>query len=73
MLSKFRDGEDAQISGVQLLIERVSDFFGSPAYFAFAIAFIIVWMLINAWGAHAGWRSGPIARVSAAARPGLEL
>jgi uncharacterized membrane protein len=56
LLSKFRDGEDAQISGVQLLIERVSDFFGSPAYFAFAIAFIIVWMLINAWGAHAGWR-----------------
>ena len=41
LLSKFKDGEDAQISGVQLLIERVSGFFGSPAYFAF-IAFIII-------------------------------
>ena len=56
LLTKFKDGEEAQISGVQLLIERISGFFGSPAYFAFAVAFIVVWMLVNGWGAHAGWR-----------------
>jgi uncharacterized membrane protein len=55
LLTKFKDGEEAQISGVQLLIERISGFFGSPAYFAFAVAFIVIWMLVNAWGAHAGW------------------
>jgi uncharacterized membrane protein len=56
LLTQFKDLEDSQISGVQLLIERISGFFGSPAYFAFAIAFILMWMLVNAWGAHAGWR-----------------
>jgi len=55
LLTKFKDVEDAQISGVQLLIERISGFFGSPAYFAFAVAFIVIWMLVNGWGAHAGW------------------
>jgi uncharacterized membrane protein len=55
LLTTFKDGEDAQISGVQLLIERISAFFGSPAYFAFAVAFIVTWMLVNGWGAHAGW------------------
>jgi uncharacterized membrane protein len=55
LLSSFKDGEDSQISGMQLLIERISAFFGSPAYFAFAVAFILIWMLVNGWGAHAGW------------------
>jgi uncharacterized membrane protein len=55
LLTNFEDGEDAQISGAQLLIERISAFFGSPAYFAFAVAFILIWMLVNGWGAHAGW------------------
>jgi uncharacterized membrane protein len=55
LLTSFEAGEDAQISGAQQLIERVSGFFGSPAYFAFALAFIVVWMLLNGWGAHAGW------------------
>jgi uncharacterized membrane protein len=55
LLTSFEDGEDAQISGAQLLIERISAFFGSPAYFAFAVAFILIWMLVNGWGAHAGW------------------
>jgi uncharacterized membrane protein len=55
LLTSFKDGEDAQISGVQLLIERISAFFGSPAYFAFAVAFIVIWMLANGWGAHVGW------------------
>lgn len=55
LLKRFEDGEDAQISGAQQLIERISAFFGSPAYFAFAVAFIVFWMLANGWGAHAGW------------------
>jgi uncharacterized membrane protein len=54
LLEKFKDGEEAQISGVRLLIERVSRFLGSPAYFAFAVAFILAWVLINGWGAQAG-------------------
>jgi uncharacterized membrane protein len=57
LLSRFKDREDAQISGVQLLIERISAFFGSPAYFAFAIAFIAIWVLLNGWAAHAGLRA----------------
>jgi uncharacterized membrane protein len=56
LLTQFKDREDAQISGMQLLIERISGFLGSPAYFAFAIAFIVIWMLVNGWGAHVGWR-----------------
>jgi uncharacterized membrane protein len=55
LLTSFKDREEAQISGVQLLIERISRFLGSPAYFAFALVFIAAWMLINGWGAHAGW------------------
>jgi uncharacterized membrane protein len=55
LLTSFEDGEDARISGVQLLIERISAFFGSPAYFAFAVAFMILWVLINEWGTRAGW------------------
>ena len=54
LLSNFKDREDAQISGMQLLIERISAFFGSAAYFAFAVAFIVVWGLANGWAAHAG-------------------
>jgi uncharacterized membrane protein len=55
LLAAFEDGENAQISGAQQLIERVSGFFGSSAYFAFAVAFIVIWMLVNGWGARAGW------------------
>ena len=55
LLTRFEAGEDAEISGIQLVIERISGFFGSPAYFAFALAFIIVWMLLNGWAAHAGF------------------
>jgi len=55
LLTHLEDGEDAQISGVQLLIERISAFFGSPAFFAFAVAFIVLWALLNGWAAHAGF------------------
>jgi uncharacterized membrane protein len=56
VLSQFKDTEDAQISGLQLAIERVSRFFGSPAYFAFAVAFIAMWIIVNVWGLRHGWR-----------------
>ena len=56
LLTKFEDVEDAQISGAQLLIERISAFFGSPAYFAFAVSFIVLWVLANWYGARVGWQ-----------------
>ena len=56
VLSQFKDREDSQISGLQLAIERVSRFFGSPAFFAFAVAFIATWIAVNMWGAAHGWR-----------------
>jgi len=56
LLSQFKDHEEAQISGLQLAIERVSRIFGSPAFFAFALAFIVVWIAVNMWGMNHGWR-----------------
>jgi uncharacterized membrane protein len=56
VLSQFKDREEAQISGLQLAIERVSRFFGSPAFFAFAVAFIAMWIIVNIWGMNHGWR-----------------
>lgn len=56
LLADFKHGEEAQISGAQTLIERISKFFGSPAYFAFAVAFIVIWILVNLAGMAAGWR-----------------
>lgn len=56
LLADFKDREEAQLSGAQALIERISKFFGNPAYFAFALAFIVVWILANLWGMQAGWR-----------------
>jgi uncharacterized membrane protein len=56
VLSRFQDREEAQISGVQLAIERISRFFGSPAYFAFVVAFIVLWVAVNAWGLRHGWQ-----------------
>jgi len=55
LLARFKDGEEAQISGMQLIIERISGFFGSPAYFAFAVVFIALWIAVNAWGTRHGW------------------
>jgi uncharacterized membrane protein len=56
LLDTFKAGEEALISGLQIAIERISRFFGSPAYFAFAISFIIIWTMANSWGAQHGWR-----------------
>jgi uncharacterized membrane protein len=56
LLSRFEDREEAQVSGLQLAIERVSRFFGSPAFFAFALVFIGTWIAVNLWGMNHGWR-----------------
>jgi uncharacterized membrane protein len=56
LLAKFDDRTQAGVSGVQRMIERISAFFGSPAYFIFSVAFIALWASLNTWGAHAGWR-----------------
>jgi uncharacterized membrane protein len=56
VLSQFKDREEAQISGLQLAIERISRVFGSPAFFAFALVFIAIWIGVNLWGVKHGWR-----------------
>lgn len=56
LLSHFTDREQAQISGLQLAIERISGRLGSPAFFAFTLLFIVAWMAVNSWGEHLGWR-----------------
>ncbi len=56
LLAKFADREESKVSGIQLLIERISAFFGSPAYFMFAVGFILFWVAVNVYGAHVGWR-----------------
>ena len=56
LLSRFEDREEEQISGLQLAIERVSRFFGSPVFFAFALVFVAVWIAVNLWGMNHGWR-----------------
>lgn len=55
LLETFKQDEEAQISVAQQRIERISAFFGSPAYFAFAVLFILAWIGINTWGAQEGW------------------
>ena len=55
LLSNFKDREEAQISGLQLAIERISQFFGSPAFFTFAVLFIAAWIAVNLWGIHERW------------------
>jgi uncharacterized membrane protein len=56
LLENFKDHEDEQVSGMQLAIERVSAFFGSPAYFVCAMLVIVLWVIVNTYGANHGWR-----------------
>jgi uncharacterized membrane protein len=56
LLSRFKDGEEARVSGLQNAIERISRFFGSPAYFAFSLVFIVLWIAVNSFGVHEHWR-----------------
>jgi uncharacterized membrane protein len=55
LLEKF-DERQLEAPRLQRAIERFSAFFGSPSYFIFSIAFIAVWIALNTWGAHSGWR-----------------
>jgi uncharacterized membrane protein len=55
LLETFKQDEEGKISVAQQRIERISAFFGSPAYFAFVVLFILAWIAINTWGAQAGW------------------
>jgi uncharacterized membrane protein len=55
LLTRFKDGEEAKISGLQNAIEQISRFFGSPLYFAFAVVFIVLWIAVNSYGVHAHW------------------
>jgi uncharacterized membrane protein len=55
LVAKFHEREQAGISGIRLAIEHISAFFGSPWYFLSCVAFIVLWGVVNAWGARAGW------------------
>ena len=54
-LTASYEREDAEVSGAQRIIELFSTFFGSPAYFVFAVIFIIGWVSINLIGVRLGW------------------
>jgi uncharacterized membrane protein len=54
LLEKF-DERQLEASRLQRAIERISAFFGSPSYFIFSVAFILMWIALNTWGTHAGW------------------
>jgi uncharacterized membrane protein len=56
LLTRIDNVEHAKVSGIQMVIERISGMLGSPAYFICVVAFITLWILINTWGMHAGWR-----------------
>jgi uncharacterized membrane protein len=55
LMEKF-DERQLEASRLQRAIERISGFFGSPSYFLFSVAFILVWIALNSWGAHSEWR-----------------
>lgn len=55
-LAEISEREEARVSGVQLAIERISSFFGSPGYFVCAVVFILGWVALNTWAAYADWR-----------------
>jgi uncharacterized membrane protein len=55
LLADYHEQEEAEISRWRSAIETTSQFFGSPAYFAFVIVFIVAWVGANTWGHRAGW------------------
>ena len=54
-LAEISERDEARVSAMQLAIERVSGFFGSPGYFACVVAFILIWVAANTWAARSGW------------------
>lgn len=56
VLTRFYEKEDAAASRVQVVIEQISSFFGSPRYLAVATAFIVTWIAVNTWGEFHHWK-----------------
>jgi len=56
VLTRFYEREDAAASRVQVVIEQISSFFGSPGYFAVATAFILTWISVNTWADFHHWK-----------------
>jgi uncharacterized membrane protein len=56
ILTEYSEREEAEVSRMQSAIEKISRLVGSPAYFVGALCFIVAWICLNGWGAHAGWR-----------------
>lgn len=56
VVKSFNVQQDAEVTPIRGAIERISAFFGSPAYFAFVIGFVVLWVGVNEWGEHAGWQ-----------------
>jgi|SRR5579859_392123 len=56
LLERLDHRAESEVSGFQRFIERISAFLGSPAFLICAVAFILGWAALNAWGTHAGWR-----------------
>jgi uncharacterized membrane protein len=56
VLAQYQEQELAEVSRLQAAIERLSGFFGSPAYLVFVVVFILCWVGANLAAWHAGWR-----------------
>ncbi len=55
VMADIYERDDARVTPLRGAIERVSDFFGSPGYFVFAVAFVFAWIAVNIWGRAHGW------------------
>jgi uncharacterized membrane protein len=56
LLERLDHYAESEVSGLRRVIERISDFCGSPTFLISAVAFMVGWAVLNAWGSHAGWR-----------------
>ncbi len=55
-MAELAEKEDATVSPLRAIIERISSFFGTPGYFVFILVFIAGWVGVNLWGASRGWQ-----------------
>jgi uncharacterized membrane protein len=56
LLAEHDQREGAKVSGLQSAIERISGVMGSSTYFVVVVGFILLWICVNVYGVHAGWR-----------------
>ena len=54
ILAEITERDEARVVGMQLGIERISAFIGSPGYFTCVVAFICLWIAANLWADHVG-------------------